>query len=60
MKKTFSTVVTLIACTILQLKAQDVKNTSYVTATGEKVLRLEFVLPLSKLQAWQYFTKDES
>ena len=59
MKTTFSTLVTLLACTILQLKAQDVKNTSYVTTTGEKVLRLEFVLPLSKLQAWQYFTNDE-
>jgi uncharacterized protein YndB with AHSA1/START domain len=57
-KKTFSTIVILIACAITQLKAQDVKNTSYITTTGEKILRLEFVLPLSKLQAWQYFTND--
>ena len=59
MRKTFSTLVILIACTLPQLKAQDIKKTSYLTTTGEKVLRLEFIVPVSKLQAWQYFTSDE-
>jgi uncharacterized protein YndB with AHSA1/START domain len=36
--------------------AQEVKNTSYTTSTGEKVLRLEFVLPVNKQQAWQLLT----
>ena len=59
MKKTFITLLIIVACSIWQLKAQDVRNTSYSTTSGEKVLRLEFVLPLSKAQAWQYFTADE-
>jgi len=59
MKYTFITLILIIAGNALQLKAQDVKNTSYVTASGEKVLRLEFILPLSKTQAWQYFTDDK-
>jgi hypothetical protein len=33
--------------------AQDVRNTSYVTSTNEKVLRLEFVIPVDKQEAWQ-------
>ncbi len=41
------------------LNAQDLKNASYVTSTGEKVLKLEFVLPVDKGIAWEYFTKDE-
>lgn len=43
---------------MLAVKAQ-VKNTSYATATGEKVLRLEAVLPVDKATAWQYFTTDD-
>ncbi|MFD0751822.1 SRPBCC domain-containing protein [Mucilaginibacter calamicampi] len=58
MKKTFITLLIIAAGSICQLKAQDVTNTSYQTKSGEKVLRLEFVLPLSKAQAWQYFTND--
>ena len=38
--------------------AQTVKNTSYITQTGEKVLRLESVLPISRDEAWQLFTTD--
>ena len=38
---------------------QTVKNTSYTTQTGEKVLRLELVLPINAKQAWQLFTTDE-
>lgn len=44
---------------ILFTQAQTVKNTSYTTATGEKVLRLEMILPVDKKTAWEYFTKDE-
>jgi len=41
------------------LKAQTVENTSYITKTGEKVLRLESVLPIGLQEAWQLFTTDE-
>ncbi len=40
-------------------EAQAVKNTSYTTASGEKVLRLEVLLPVDKKTSWEYFTKDE-
>jgi hypothetical protein len=33
--------------------AQEVQNTSYTTSTGEKVLRLEFVLPVNRQEAWK-------
>jgi len=36
-----------------------VKNTSYVTANGEKVLQFESVLPTDIKSAWQLFTTDE-
>jgi hypothetical protein len=35
------------------LLAQDVKNTSYTTTTGEKVLRLETTIPVDKKEAWK-------
>ncbi len=38
---------------------QTVKNSSYLTKTGEKVLRLEIVLPVTIQEAWQLFTTDE-
>jgi hypothetical protein len=38
------------------LFAQEVQNTSYSTSTGEKVLRLEFVLPINKQEAWKLFS----
>ncbi|MEO8794981.1 MAG: hypothetical protein ABI390_05905 [Daejeonella sp.] len=41
------------------LSGQTVINTSYTTQTDEKVLRLEFVLPLDKNEAWHLFTTDE-
>ncbi len=40
-------------------KAQSVKNTSYTTQNGEKVLKLEAVLPVDLKEAWQLFTTDE-
>ena len=39
--------------------AQAVKNTSYTTQIGEKVLRLEAILPITQKEAWQLFATDE-
>lgn len=36
--------------------AQEVRNTSYTTSTGEKVLRHEFILPVDKNVAWELLT----
>ena len=55
MKK--SAVLLLVFLISFVSKAQ-VKNTSYQTASGEKVLRLEFTVPLDKRGAWQLFTND--
>lgn len=41
------------------LFGQEVRNTSYVTSIGEKVLRLEFVIPVEKPEAWRLFTTEE-
>jgi len=38
--------------------AQPVKNTSYISGNGEKVLQLEAVLPVDLKDAWQLFTTD--
>jgi hypothetical protein len=38
---------------------QSVENTSYKNQSGEKVLRLETILPLSISSAWQLFTTDQ-
>lgn len=43
----------------LMVHGQDLKNTSYKNQSGEKVLRLEFTLPLSVTDAWKLFTTDE-
>lgn len=40
-------------------QGQKIKNTSYITPGGEKVLRLEIILQCDKKKAWEYFTKDE-
>ncbi|MEO8112290.1 MAG: hypothetical protein ABI594_19740 [Ginsengibacter sp.] len=40
-------------------RAQMIENTSYTAPGGEKVLRLEMIVPLDKKTAWEYFTKDE-
>ena len=49
----------LLSFSIISVKAQTVKNASYTTETGEKVLRLEVILPINKLETWQLFTSDE-
>ena len=38
---------------------QTVENTSYVTQTGERVLQLEIVAPLSQPEAWKLFSTEE-
>lgn len=42
----------------LSAMAQEVRNTSYITSTGEKVLRLEITVPADQRTAWQYFVSD--
>lgn len=49
----------LMTLCIFYTEAQTVKNTSYTTSSGEKVLRLEMIIPVDKKTAWEYFTKDE-
>ena len=44
---------------ISNIKAQNVKNTSYTNQAGEKVLRLEVILPVDKNDVWQLFATDE-
>ena len=41
------------------LLGQEVRETSYKTSAGEKVLRLELVLPVGKAEAWKLFTTEE-
>lgn len=41
------------------LFGQEVKNTSYITATGEKVLRLELLVPAERPEAWKLFSTAE-
>jgi hypothetical protein len=53
----FAIAILLQSC-IFFTSAQAIKNTSYISASGEKVLRLETVLPVNKATAWKYFTKD--
>ena len=57
MRKLIATLI-LITLTI-SVNSQTVKNTSYTNESAEKVLRLEFVLPLNSTDAWKLFTTDE-
>ena len=41
------------------LFGQEVKNTSYVTTAGERVLRLEMVIPVGRPEAWKLFSTAE-
>jgi len=50
-----SVVIFLLLCPI-SLWGQEINNTSYVSSVGEKVLRLEFVIPVDKHEAWNLFT----
>ena len=52
----------LLACVTMALAApaagaaQDVRNTSYVTKSGERVLRIEAVVPASAENVWKAWT----
>src|ERR1700736_4379890 len=46
----------LLAQGQISASAQEVRNTSYSTFTGEKVLRIEAVLPVSAGEVWTAFT----
>jgi hypothetical protein len=43
---------------VMVANAQPVKNTSYISGNGEKMLQLEAVLPVDLKDAWQLFTTD--
>jgi uncharacterized protein YndB with AHSA1/START domain len=49
----------LILIIVVSASAQDVADRSYVTKTGEKVLRFEVTLPVEKKRAWRAFTDPE-
>jgi len=57
MKKIYS--ISLLVFICLNSFGQRVKNTSYKNESGEKVLRLEIILPISISSAWQLFTTDQ-
>ncbi len=57
MKPTFS--FPLIILSPFLLLAQEVKNTSYVTSTGEKVLRIESLVPVGRSEAWKLFSTEQ-
>jgi uncharacterized protein YndB with AHSA1/START domain len=50
-------VLPLIAVSLLPAlaAAQEVRNSSYITSTGERVLRIESTLPVAKAEAWRLF-----
>ncbi|HSQ43941.1 MAG TPA: hypothetical protein VLM16_03030 [Ginsengibacter sp.] len=56
MRKTLFIIVLFICGSFTE--AQKIKNSSYVTSTGEKVLRLEMIVPVDKIKAWELFTID--
>ncbi|MDT4967755.1 MAG: hypothetical protein QOJ64_2492 [Acidobacteriota bacterium] len=49
----------LLCLLISPLAAQEIKDTSYITSTGERVLRLECVVPIARQEAWKLFTTAE-
>jgi len=57
-KKVKTALLALFLPCVLFGQAQSAKNTSYITQTGEKVLRFESVLPVGLDEAWQLFTTD--
>jgi hypothetical protein len=53
--------IAIIIFTFLNLTVygQTLKNTSYTNASGEKILRLEIMLPVDISTGWKLFTTDE-
>ena len=41
------------------VQGQQLNNTSYVNQVGERVLRMEMILPVDNQTAWELFTKDD-
>jgi len=56
--KTKRYLMALFTLGVLATNGQSVQNTSYTMQNGEKVLRLEVVLPVDLNEAWQLFTTD--
>ncbi|MBL0105873.1 MAG: hypothetical protein IPP52_00880 [Ignavibacteria bacterium] len=52
-------VITVFTVASFSVYSQTMKNTSYKNQSGEKVLRLEFIIPISVTEAWELFTIDE-
>jgi uncharacterized protein YndB with AHSA1/START domain len=52
-------VTAVIAQSALVAAAQEVRNTSYITASGERVLRIETVVPLSTGNVWKAWTTPQ-
>ena len=59
MNLTKLTVITVFTVASFSVYSQTMKNTSYKNQSGEKVLRLEFIIPISVTEAWELFTIDE-
>ncbi len=49
----------LFGVILFSVDGQTIKNTSYLNQSGEKVLRLECILPVDLATAWQFFTNDK-
>lgn len=50
--------IAVYAFTALTLRSQTLQNTSYINQSGEKVLRLEMIIPVDINAAWRLFTTD--
>ncbi|PYT36995.1 MAG: hypothetical protein DMF52_05025 [Acidobacteria bacterium] len=48
----------LFILAIVPAMAQEVRNTSYTTRTGERVLRIETVLPVPAAEVWSAFATE--
>ncbi|HKG69206.1 MAG TPA: hypothetical protein VKA92_10075 [Segetibacter sp.] len=51
--------IVIFALMAFTVSSQTLKNTSYTNQSGEKVLRLEMILPVDLTTAWKLFTSDE-
>ena len=56
-KKVILVATIVLLCTAAN--SQTLKNTSYINASGEKVLRLEINLPVDVTTAWKLLTSDD-
>ena len=56
--KLFCLVIPLLVPGLL-LSAEEIQNTSYIMSSGERVLRFEFTIPVSKQDVWQLLATAE-